>query len=77
MAPDFDFMTSTEGFPSGKPLLSNSKESDCSAGDLGWIPGSGRSPGEGNSNLLQCSCLGNPIDGGAWQAMRCQRVGHD
>ena len=35
---------------------------------LGLIPGSGRSPGEGNGTPLQCSCLGNPADGGAWQA---------
>ena len=39
-----------------------------SAGDLGSIPGSGRSPGEGNGNLLQYSCLGNPTDGEAWWA---------
>ena len=38
------------------------------AGDLGSIPGSGRSPGEGNGKPLQCSCLGNPMDRGAWQA---------
>ena len=44
------------------------KESACSAGDLGLIPGSGRSPGEGNGNPLQYSCLENPIDRGAWQA---------
>ena len=55
MAPDFDFMTSTEGFPGGKLLLSNNKESDCNAGDLGRLPGSGRSLGEGNSNPLQYS----------------------
>ena len=36
--------------------------------DLGLIPGSGRSPGEGNDNPLQCSCLENPMDGGAWRA---------
>ena len=36
-------------------------------GDVGSIPGSGKSPGGANSNPLQCSCLGNPIDGGAWQ----------
>ena len=40
-----------------------------SAGDLGSIPGSGRSPGEGNGNPLQYSCLENPIDGGAWWAI--------
>ena len=38
------------------------------AGDAGLIPGSGRSPGEGNDNLFQYSCLGNPIDRGAWRA---------
>ena len=36
--------------------------------DIGSIPGSGRSPGGGNSNLLQYSCLGNPMGRGAWQA---------
>ena len=36
------------------------------AGDPGWIPGSGRSPGEGNGNPLQYSCLENPMDGEAW-----------
>jgi len=43
------------------------KESACNAGDLGSIPGSGRSPGEGNGNLPQYSCLENPMDRGAWQ----------
>ena len=42
--------------------------SACNAGDLGSIPGSGRSPGEGNDNPLQYSCLENPMDGGAWGA---------
>ena len=51
-------------FPSG----SDSKESACNAGDLGSIPGLGRSPGEGNGNPLQDSCLENPMDRGAWQA---------
>ena len=43
------------------------------------IPGSGKSPGEGNGNLLQYSCLENPMDRGAWQATvhRAARVGHD
>ena len=45
-----------------------SKESACNAGDLGLIPGLGRSPGEGNGNPLQYSCLENPTDRGAWQA---------
>ena len=44
------------------------KASACNAGDLGSIPGSGRSPGEGNANPLQYSCLENPMDRGAWQA---------
>ena len=42
------------------------KESACNAGDLGLIPGLGRSPGEGNGNPLQYSCLENPLDRGAW-----------
>ena len=42
--------------------------SACNAGDLGSIPGSGRSPGEGNGNPLQYSLLEYPMDGGAWQA---------
>ena len=42
------------------------KESPCNVGDLGLIPGSGRSPGEGNGDPLQYSCLGNPMDRGAW-----------
>ena len=45
-----------------------SKESVYIAGDPGSIPGSGRSPGEGNGNSLQYSCLKNPMDRGAWQA---------
>ena len=51
-----------KGFPSG----SVDKESACNVGDLGWIPGSARSPGEGNGHPLQYSCLENPMDGGAW-----------
>ena len=47
---------------------SDSRESACNAGDPGSIPGSGISPGEGNGNPLQYSCLGNPMDRGAWQA---------
>ena len=42
------------------------KESACRAGDLGWIPGSGRAPGEGNGDLLLYFCLENPMDRGAW-----------
>ena len=55
------------------------KESACSAGDLGSIPGLGRSPGEGNGNSLQYYCLESPIDRGAWWATvhGVTRVGHD
>ena len=45
------------------------KESACNAGDLGLIAGWGRSPGEGDGNPLQCSCLENPMDRGAWWAI--------
>ena len=51
---------------SGFPHSSVGKESACSAGDLGLIPGSGRSPGGGNGNPLQYSCLDNPMDRGAF-----------
>ena len=44
------------------------KESAHNMGDPGSIPGSGRSPGEGNGNQLEYSCLENPTDGGTWQA---------
>ena len=44
------------------------KESACNAGDPSSIPGSGRSPGEGNGNPIQYSCLENPMNGEAWQA---------
>ena len=47
---------------------SDSKASAYSEGDLGSIPWLGRSPGEGNGNPLQYSCLENPVDGGAWWA---------
>ena len=58
------------GFPGG----SDGKACARNAGDPGSIPGSGRSPGEGNGNPLQHSCLENPTDGGA---MGSQRVGLD
>ena len=51
------------GFPGG----SDGKASACNAGDLGSIPGLG-SPGEGNGNPFQHSCLENPMDRGAWWA---------
>ena len=52
------------GFPGG----SDGEESACNAGDQGSITGSGRSPGEGNGNALQYSCLENSMDRGAWRA---------
>ena len=53
-----------QGFPGGSEV----KASACNAGDLGSIPGSGRSPGEENGNPLQYSCLETSMDGGAWWA---------
>ena len=53
------------GFPGG----SDGKESACNAGDPGSVPGLGRYPGEGNGNILQYSCLENPMGRGSWQAI--------
>ena len=50
---------------------SNGKESVCNAGELGLIPGLGRSPGEGNGYPVQYSYLENSMDSGAWQATVC------
>ena len=52
----------------GLPRWLGGKESTCNAQDVGSIHGLGRSPGEGNGNPLQYSCLGNPMDRGACQA---------
>ena len=60
----FIILTILKGFPGG----SVGKESALKAGDLGSIPGSGRSSGEGNGNPLQYSCLENSMDRGAWWA---------
>ena len=54
--------------PSDFPGGSDGKACTYNAGDPGSIPGLGRSPGEGNGNPLQYSCLENPMDGRAWQA---------
>ena len=54
-----------EGFPGGSVV----KNLPANAGDVGSIPGSGRSVGGGNDNPLQYSCLGNPMDRGAWRAV--------
>ena len=55
------------------------KKTPAIAGDTGSIPGLGRSPGKGNGNLLQYSCLENPMDRGAWRATVHEfvRVGHN
>ena len=53
------------GFPGGSVV----KNPPANAGDRGSIPGSERSPGAGNGNSLQDSCLGNPVDRGAWLAI--------
>ena len=53
----------------GFPGDSDGKESACNAGDLGSIPGSGRSPGEGNGYPFQYSCLENSTERGAWRAL--------
>ena len=55
-------MVREDGFPCG----SDSKASAYNSGDVGLVPGSGRSPGEGNGNIFQYSCLENPMDRGAW-----------
>ena len=68
-------MPDAQSFPGGTEV----KASASTAGDPGSIPGSGRSPGEGNGNPLQYSCLENPMDRGAlWATVhQLQRVGHN
>ena len=58
----------------GLPRWLSGKETTYQAGDAASIPGSGRSPGEGNGKPLHCSCLGNSIDRGA--CLRCSSLGH-
>ena len=62
-------------FPGGSAV----KKLTANAGDMGLIPGSGRSPGEGNGNPLQYSCLGNPMDRSlaGYSPWGCKRVGHN
>ena len=59
----------------GFPSSTDSKASACNAGDPGLIPGLGRSPEEGNGNLLQYACLENAMDRAAWRAI-VHGVGH-
>ena len=60
-------------------MVKNPPANAGNARDTDSVPGSGRSPGEGNGNPLQYSCLQNPVDRGAWQAksVGSQRVRHD
>ena len=60
-------LTLKRSFPGGS-VVKNPPANAGGMGDTGWIPGSGRSPGEGKGNSLQYSCLGNPMDRGAWRA---------
>ena len=60
------FWEITRGKNEGFPYNSDGKESAYNAGDLGSVPRSGKSPGEGNGNSLQYSCPENSIDRGAW-----------
>ena len=57
-----------QGFLRGTVVVKNPSANARDSGDTSSIPGLGSSPGEGNSNTLQYSCLGNPMDRGAWQA---------
>ena len=67
------------GLPGGT-VVKNPPANAGDARDASSIPGLGRSPGEGNSNPLQYSCLGDPMPSGAWEVLQSvgtQRVGHD
>ena len=74
-----NFSCYSQGPEGSFPVAQTVKESSCNVGDLGSIPGLGRSPGEGNGNLLRYSCLENSMDGGAWWATvhGSQKVKHD
>ena len=63
--PGYCLVSLFDGLPGG----SDGKESSCNAGDPGSILGPGRSPGQGNDNLLQYSCLGSPMDRRVWWAL--------
>ena len=74
LAPRFySSLSSTWGFPGGSII----KNPSANAGDMGSIPWSEISPKEGNGNPLQYSCLGNPMDRGAYHSWGHKRVGHD
>ena len=75
---DMQICRNLPGYP-GFPCGSDSKETSCNEGDLGLIPGWGRTPGEGNGYPPQYPCLENSMDRehGRLQSMGSQRVGHD
>ena len=64
---DFGILGGSEGFPGGS-VVKNPPANAGDARDMGSIPGSGRSPGGGNGNQFQYSCLENPMDRGDWWA---------
>ena len=64
MPPNKNILHIYDNCPGGSMV----KNPPANAGDTGSVPGLGRSPGEGNGNSLQYSCLENPMDGGAWWA---------
>ena len=66
---DWGLGTQIPGLGTGLPGASDDKKSACNIGGIGLIPGSGRSPGEGNGNPLQYSCLENSMDRGTWCAI--------
>ena len=72
-------MITTYYFLNGFPGGSDGQESACNAGDMGSVPGLGRSPGGRQGNPLQCTCLENPMDRGGWWAAvhGLARVRHD
>ena len=75
-APSYVSLQCLLGFPDGSAV--KKRPTACNAGDVVSSPGSGRS-GEGNGNAHQCSCLGNPMERGAWRATIhwVSRAGHD
>ena len=70
----FWYITGDSGIPPGGSVVKNSP---TYTGDTDWIPRSGRSPGGGNGNPLQYSCLGNPMDREAWWVSGSQRARHN
>ena len=70
-------ISNTSFFPGDFPGASVVKNPPANAGGVDSSPGLGKSPGGGYGNPLQYSCLGIPIDRGAWQSMDCKRIGYN